>query len=102
MNGPIPEQRVDQVTVLGVQLTVQVLIIVVLLVLAKSRRHRTTWTLPRATRIQRLCVLYLAVLYFADLVLGMSPGIGVLGYPFAIYFLALTIFRKRDLAARHA
>jgi hypothetical protein len=81
------------------QVAFQALLVIVLVMVAKSRRHRATWTLSKATRLQWLCGIYLGLLYFADWVLGVSPGIGVLGYPFAVYFLALSIYRKRDLRA---
>ena len=94
------EHEVEQVTGLIVSSLLQLALIVVLVLVAKARRHRNNWSRERAINIGFLCGMYLALLYFAGWVLGMSAGLGVLAYPFAVYFLALSIYRTRDIAAQ--
>lgn len=94
------EQEVAQTTTNILLPVFQLALIVVLVLIAKARRGRVNWSRERAVNIGVLCGIYLALLYFAGWVLGVSPGIGVLAYPFAVYFLALSIYRARDLAAQ--
>jgi hypothetical protein len=78
------------------RLAVQLSIVVGLWAIAKGRSARNTWDGKKASRIQWLCGAYLVLLYGADFG-GFSPGVGVLAYPFAVYYLCLSSYRKRDL-----
>jgi hypothetical protein len=89
------QRQAEGVTRLIGQVALQLIIVVILVAIAQSRRHRVNWPAGRANRVQWLCGIYLVLLYLAAF-LG-TPGLGVLGYPFVVYFLALSIYRKRDL-----
>ena len=77
-------------------LALQLLLVIVLVSVARSQRHKIDWNVARTTRVQWLCGIYLGVLYLTAF-LGTSLGLGALGYPFAVYFLALSTYRRRDL-----
>jgi heme A synthase len=93
---PALEEKAEGASRLVGSLGLQLIIVIVLVYAAKYRRHKVEWDRVRATRVQWLCGIYLGVLYLAAF-LGNSPGLGALGYPFAVYFLALSLYRKRDL-----
>ena len=95
------EQEVERITRLIVSSVFQLVLIGVLVLVAKARRHRVNWSRERAINIGFLCGMYLAILYLAGWVLGVSGGLGALAYPFAVYFLALSIYRTRDIAAQN-